>query len=168
MIEAGEDPRFIARRLVILASEDVGLADPTALPTAVAAAQAVALIGLPEARLNLAQATIALAVAPKSNAVINAINAAQADLAAGLAGPVPAHLRDGHYPGAAKLGHGVGYRYAHDYPHGVVEQQYAPDQIVGRDYYRPTTNGAERDIAERTGRLRRAVRGDGTAGQSHS
>jgi putative ATPase len=165
MIVAGEDPRFIARRLVILASEDIGLADPTALPTAVAAAQAVALIGLPEARLNLAQATIALAVAPKSNAVINAINAAEADLAVGRAGPVPAHLRDGHYPGAAKLGHGVGYRYAHDHPHGVVEQQYPPDAVVGRDYYRPTPNGAERDIAERLGRLRRAVRGDGTAGQ---
>jgi putative ATPase len=166
MIVAGEDPRFVARRLVILASEDIGLADPTALPTAVAAAQAVALIGLPEARLNLAQATIALAVAPKSNAVINAINAAEADLGAGRAGPVPAHLRDGHYPGAAKLGHGVGYRYAHDHPHGVVEQQYPPDPVVGRDYYRPTTNGAERDIGERLGRLRRAVRGDGTAGQS--
>jgi putative ATPase len=168
MIVAGEDPRFIARRLVILASEDIGLADPTALPTAVAAAQAVQLIGLPEARLNLAQATIALAVAPKSNAVIAAINAAEADLAAGLAGPVPAHLRDAHYPGAARLGHGQGYRYAHSYPHGVVEQQYPPDPLVGRDYYRPTDNGAERDIAERVARLRRAVRGDGTAAEPPS
>jgi putative ATPase len=160
MIEAGEDPRFIARRLVILASEDIGLADPTALPTAVAAAQAVQLIGLPEARLNLAQATIALAVAPKSNAVIKAIDAATADLAAGRIGPVPAHLRDAHYPGAAKLGHGEGYRYAHSYPHGVVEQQYPPDVVVGRDYYQPTDHGAERDLAERLAKLRRAVRGD--------
>ncbi|HZE66526.1 MAG TPA: replication-associated recombination protein A [Sporichthyaceae bacterium] len=160
MIAAGEDPRFIARRLVILASEDIGLADPTALTTAVAAAQAVQLIGLPEARLNLAQATIALSVAPKSNAVINAINTAEADLAAGRIGPVPAHLRDGHYPGAAKLGHGEGYRYAHSYPHGVVEQQYPPDAVVGRDYYVPTGNGAEREIAERLPRLRRVVRGE--------
>ena len=160
MIEAGEDPRFIARRLVISASEDIGLADPTALTTAVAAAQAVALIGMPEGRLNLAQATIALALAPKSNAVITAIGAATADLAAGLAGPVPAHLRDAHYPGAARLGHGKGYRYAHDHPHGVVAQQYAPDAIVGRDYYRPTNHGAERDAAARLERLRRAVRGD--------
>jgi putative ATPase len=160
MIAAGEDPRFIARRLVILASEDIGLADPSALSTAVAAAQAVQLIGLPEARLNLAQATIALAVAPKSNAVISAIDAAQADLAAGLAGSVPAHLRDGHYPGAAKLGHGVGYRYAHDHPHGVVEQQYPPDPLVGRDYYRPGGTGVEREISERLIRLRRAVRGE--------
>ena len=106
MIEAGEDPRFIARRLVILASEDIGLADPTALPTAVAAAQAVQLIGMPEARLNLAQATIALAIAPKSNAVITAIEAASADVRAGKIGPVPPHLRDAHYGGAKKLGHG--------------------------------------------------------------
>jgi putative ATPase len=160
MIEAGEDPRFIARRLVILASEDIGLADPTALMTAVAAAQAVALIGLPEGRLTLAQATIALSVAPKSNAVIKAIDAASADLAAGRIGAVPAHLRDAHYPGAAKLGHGAGYRYAHSYPHGVVTQQYAPDVVVGRDYYEPTGNGAERTIAERLVKLRRAVRGD--------
>jgi putative ATPase len=160
MIEAGEDPRFIARRLVILASEDIGLADPTALPTAVAAAQAVQLIGLPEGRLNLAQATIALAVAPKSNAVIKAIDAASADLAAGRIGAVPAHLRDAHYPGAAKLGHGEGYRYAHGYPHGVVEQQYPPDAVVGRDYYAPTGNGAERGIAERLAKLRRVVRGE--------
>jgi putative ATPase len=160
MIAAGEDPRFIARRLVILASEDIGLADPTALTTAVAAAQAVQLIGLPEARLNLAQATIALSVAPKSNAVIKAIDAASADLAAGRIGSVPAHLRDAHYPGAARLGHGEGYRYAHSYPHGVVEQQYPPDVVVGRDYYEPTVNGAERDLAERLAKLRRVVRGE--------
>ncbi len=162
MIEAGEDPRFIARRLVILASEDIGLADPTALLTAVAAAQAVQLIGMPEAQLNLAQATIALALAPKSNAVTTALGAATDDLRNGLAGAVPGHLRDSHYPGAAKLGHGEGYKYSHDHPHGVVAQQYAPDAVVGRDYYSPTGNGAERELAERVARLRRAVRGEGS------
>ncbi len=161
MMDAGEDPRFIARRLIILASEDIGLADPTALPIAAAAAQAVALIGMPEGRLTLAHATIALALAPKSNAVINAIGAASADLAAGRIGQVPSHLRDAHYPGAKQHGHGEGYKYAHSYPHGVVEQQYAPDEVVGRDYYVPTSNGAERDLGERLARLRRVVRGDG-------
>ncbi len=141
MIEAGEDPRFIARRLVILASEDIGLADPTALPTAVAAAQAVQLIGMPEARLNLAQATIALAIAPKSNAVITAIGAAQADVRAGKIGPVPAHLRDAHYQGAKKLGHGASYTYSHDEPYGIAEQQYAPDVVLDAEYYRPTDAG---------------------------
>ena len=160
MIEAGEDPRFIARRLVILASEDIGLADPTALPTAVAAAQAVQLIGLPEARLNLAQATIALAVAPKSNAVINAIDAAQADVRAGKVGPVPSHLRDAHYGGSKKLGHGQGYKYAHDEPYGVAEQQYAPDVVADAEYYRPTALGAESGVKERWVRLRRMIRGD--------
>ncbi len=126
MVEAGEDPRFLARRLVILASEDIGLADPTALTTANAAAQAVAMIGLPEGRIILAQAVIALALAPKSNAVIEAIGAATADVRAGAAGPVPAHLRDAHYRGATNLGHGQGYAYAHDDPRGVVAQQYAP------------------------------------------
>ena len=132
MMEAGEDPRFIARRLVILASEDIGLADPTALTTAVAAAQAVQLIGMPEARLNLAQATIALAVAPKSNAVTTAIGAAIADVRAGKIGPVPAHLRDAHYSGAKRLGHGATYQYSHDAPYGIAEQQYAPDVVAGR------------------------------------
>ena len=159
MIEAGEDPRFIARRLVILASEDIGLADPTALTTAVAAAQAVQLIGLPEARLNLAQATIALAVAPKSNAVIKAIDAAAADVRAGKIGPVPAHLRDSHYPGAKKLAHGKGYRYAHDEPYGVAEQQYAPDVVTDAEYYQPTSLGAEAAVRERWERIRRIVRG---------
>ena len=132
MVEAGEDPRFIARRLVILASEDIGLADPTALTTAVAAAQAVQLIGMPEARLNLAQAVIALALAPKSNAVIKAIDAASADVRAGKIGPVPAHLRDAHYGGSKKLGHGKGYQYSHDAPFGIAEQQYAPDVVARR------------------------------------
>jgi len=142
MIEAGEDPRFIARRLVILASEDIGLADPTALTTAVAAAQAVQLIGMPEGRLNLAQATIALALAPKSNAVIKAIDAASADVRSGKIGPVPSHLRDAHYPGSKKLGHGSGYKYAHDEPFGIAEQQYAPDVIEDSTYYQPTSLGA--------------------------
>lgn len=163
MVEAGEDPRFIARRLVILASEDIGLADPTALTTAVAAAQAVQLIGMPEARLNLAQAVIALAVAPKSNAVISAIDAAQADVRAGKIGPVPAHLRDAHYRGAKDLGHGVRYKYAHDEPYGVAEQQYAPDVVGDARYYRPTNLGAEAGVKERWERLRALIRGGRTA-----
>ncbi len=159
MVEAGEDPRFIARRLVILASEDIGLADPTALSTAVAAAQAVQLIGMPEARLNLAQATIALAVAPKSNAVIKAMDAASADVRAGKIGPVPAHLRDAHYPGSKKLGHGSTYKYSHDEPYGVAEQQYAPDVVAEATYYEPTALGAEAAVKERWERIRRLIRG---------
>jgi putative ATPase len=159
MIEAGEDPRFIARRLVVHASEDVGLADPTALLAATAAAQAVALIGLPEARINLAQATIHIALAPKSNAVVRAIGAAQADVRAGSAGAVPPHLRDGHYPGAARLGHAQRYRYPPDSSEGVVEQQYPPDELVGRDYYHPSGHGAERALSERLPRLREILRG---------
>ncbi len=165
MMEAGEDPRFIARRLIILASEDIGLADPSALTTAVAAAQAVALIGMPEARLNLAQATIALALAPKSNAVIKAIDAASADVRAGKIGPVPSHLRDAHYSGSKKLGHGKGYRYAHDEPFGVAEQQYAPDVVAEAAYYQPTSLGAEAAVKERWERLRRLVRGDASPGE---
>jgi len=160
MIEAGEDPRFIARRMVILASEDIGLADPSALPTAVAAAQALELIGLPEARLNLAQAVIHLALAPKSNAVIAAIDSATADLRTGHTGPVPPHLRDAHYAGAGKLDHGRGYRYPHDFPAGVVAQQYAPDPVVGREYYRPTAYGAEVAAGQRLAGLREILRGD--------
>jgi putative ATPase len=159
MVEAGEDPRFIARRLVISASEDIGLADPSALQTAVAAMHAVSFVGLPEARINLAQAVVALALAPKSNAVYLAIDAAIADVRRGLAGPVPPHLRDSHYAGAKKLDHGTGYRYAHDAPHGVAEQQYAPDAVHGRDYYNPTAYGAERELGERLTRLRRITRG---------
>jgi putative ATPase len=159
MLEAGEDPRFIARRLVIFASEDVGLAEPGALGVAVAAAHALELVGLPEARLNLAQATIHLALSPKSNAVIAAIGAATADVQAGLAGRVPPALRDAHYPGAKRLQHGSGYRYPHDFPGGVVEQQYPPDEVVGRDYYRPSDRGAERAARERLDALRATVRG---------
>ncbi len=159
MLEAGEDPRFVARRLMISASEDIGMADPTALQTAVAAAQAVALIGMPEARIILGQAVVHLALAPKSNASYLAIGAAIGDVRAGLGGPVPAHLRDAHYAGAKRLGHGRGYRYSHDDPRGVVEQQYAPDEIDGRDYYRPTDRGAERELAARLPRLRAVLRG---------
>jgi putative ATPase len=158
MLTAGEDPRFIARRLMILASEDIGMADPTALPTAVAAAQTVQLIGLPEAQLTLAHATVHLASAPKSNAVTAALGAAMADIKAGKAGLVPPHLRDGHYSGAAALGNAQGYVYPHDDPDGVVPQQYSPDEVVGVDYYRPTTHGAERDIAGRLDKLRAIIR----------
>ena len=159
MIEAGEDPRFIARRLVVHASEDIGMADPSALQTAVAAAQALELIGMPEARINLAQATIHLALAPKSNAVIAAVDSALADVRRGLTGTVPPHLRDAHYAGAKDLGH-TGYRYPHDFPGRVVAQQYAPDPIVGREYYSPGDLGVERVAKERLAGLREVLRGD--------
>jgi putative ATPase len=158
MIEAGEDPRFIARRLVVHASEDVGMADPTALQTAVAAATAVQLVGMPEARLALAQATIHLATAPKSNAVITALGRAAADVRDGVAGEVPRHMRDGHYSSAQRLGNALGYRYPHDVDGAVLAQQYPPDELVGRDYYVPTERGAERAIAERLPMLRRVIR----------
>ena len=158
MIEAGEDPRFIARRLIVHASEDIGLADPTALQAAVAAAHAVEFVGLPEARLNLAQAVLHLCLAPKSNAVIMAFEAAAADVRAGLAGPVPAHLRDAHYAGAQRLGHGQGYSYPHDDPAGVVAQQYAPDSIAGRRYYQPSRHGTEARYAERAERIREILK----------
>lgn len=158
MVEAGEDPRFIARRLMIHASEDIGMADPTALVVATATAQAVAMIGFPEARIPLAQAVIHLATAPKSNAVVKAINAAETDVRAGLVGAVPPALRDAHYSGAKSLGHGHHYRYAHDDPRGVVSQQYAPDDVDGRDYYEPGPHGAEAQIAERLERIRRILR----------
>jgi putative ATPase len=158
MLVAGEDPRFIARRLMILASEDIGMADPSALPTVVAAAQTVQLIGMPEAQLTLAHATVHLATAPKSNAVTTALAAAMDDIKAGKAGLVPPHLRDGHYSGAAALGNAQGYRYSHDDPDGVVPQQYPPDELIGVDYYRPTGRGAEREIAGRLDRLRAIIR----------
>jgi putative ATPase len=158
MLVAGEDPRFVARRLMILASEDIGMADPTALLTAVAAAQTVQLIGMPEAQLTLAHATVHLATAPKSNAVTTALGAAMSDIREGKAGLVPPHLRDGHYSGATRLGHAIGYKYAHDHPDGVVPQQYPPDELVGVDYYHPTTHGAEREIANRLDRLRSIIR----------
>ena len=143
MIEAGEDPRFLARRMVILASEDIGLADPQALLVAEAAARAVEYVGLPEAALNLAEAVIYLARAPKSNAVAVALGRAQVDVRSSVSQEVPVHLRDAHYKGAATLGHGEGYRYPHDDPSGVVRQQYRPDALEDRVYYEPTPRDAE-------------------------
>ncbi len=158
MLEAGEDPRFVARRLVVHASEDIGMADPTALTAAVNAAQALELVGLPEARINLAQATIHLALAPKSNAVIQAIDAATADVRAGRTGSVPKHLRDTHYEGSQKIGN-TGYRYPHDHPGRVVAQQYAPDPVADREYYSPGSLGVERVARERLAGLREVLRG---------
>lgn len=160
MIEAGEDPRFIARRLMVHAAEDVGMADPQALVIAVAAAEATQLVGLPEARIPLAEATIYIATAPKSNAVISAIDSAIADVKAGRFGLVPLHLRDAHYPGAKRMGHGKGYRYPHSDPRGVSPQQYLPDELVGREYYAPTAHGNEREVAERLEKIRRITRSE--------
>ena len=159
MMVAGEDPRFITRRLVILASEDIGIADPTALQTAVAAHQAVSFIGMPEAELTLGQAVLHLATAPKSNAVTTAVRKAVADVEQGKGTTVPAHLRDGHYAGAKQLGNAVGYKYPHDDSYGVVTQQYLPDDITDAEYYQPTEHGNERDIAARLSTLRAIVRG---------
>ncbi|WP_157001231.1 replication-associated recombination protein A [Agromyces laixinhei] len=160
MIEAGEDARFIARRIIVLASEDIGLADPSALGVAVAAADAVAFIGMPEGRIPLAQAVVHLATAPKSNAAYLGIDRAIADVRGGKAGRVPKHLRDAHYPGAKRLGHGKGYRYPHNDEIGVVEQQYLPDSLRGAVYYEPTEHGNEREVSARLAKLRRIVRGD--------
>jgi putative ATPase len=160
MLAAGEDARFIARRIVIFASEDIGMADPLALTVATAAAHAVEYVGLPEVQLNLAQAVIHMATAPKSNAVMTAIGAAIGDVRAGVGGPVPRHLRDSHYQGAKGLGHGAGYRYPHDDPRGVVTQQYAPDDVRDREYYRPTGHGSERPLVETVARLRTVVRSE--------
>lgn len=154
MIEAGEDPRFIARRVMICAAEDVGMAAPEVLPTTVAAAQAVAMVGMPEARIILAEAVVAVATAPKSNRTYLAIDQALADLRAGKGGPVPTHLRDAHYAGAQDLGHGEGYIYAHDAPHGVASQQYLPDDLAGTRYYTPTSNGTEAMITKRLQAIR--------------
>ncbi|UWF76527.1 replication-associated recombination protein A [Microbacterium neungamense] len=157
MVEAGEDPRFIARRLVISAAEDIGLADPHALVIANAAADAVAFIGMPEGRIPLAEATVYLATTAKSNAAYLGIDAAIADVRAGGFGRVPVHLRDAHYPGAKRLGHGRGYRYPHDSDVGVLPQQYLPDELDGRRYYNPKPLGAERDVAARLERIRRIL-----------
>lgn len=157
MIEAGEDPRFIARRLVISASEDIGLADPQALVIATAAADAVAFIGMPEGRIPLAEATAYLATTAKSNAAYIAIDQAIADVRAGGFGRVPTHLRDAHYPGAKRLGHGKGYVYPHDLEVGVATQQYLPDELRGRHYYEPTGRGLERDIAARLEKIRKIL-----------
>jgi len=149
MIVAGEDPRYIARRLVVLASEDIGMADPMALLVATAAANAVEYVGLPEAQLNLAQAVVHLATAPKSNRTALGIWKALEDVRSRPAGPVPPHLRDSHYKAAERIGHGVGYLYPHDDPRGWVEQKYLPDELSGNRYYRPSDHGHEVEVAER-------------------
>jgi putative ATPase len=153
MLAAGEDARFIARRLVILASEDVGMADPMGLVVADAAARAVEFVGLPEAGLNLAQAVVHLATAPKSNRSAEGLWRAQADVRDRPAGEVPPHLRDAHYQSAAKLGHGVAYQYAHDGEGAFVDQEYRPDEVAGRAYYEPSDRGFEEGVAERLRRL---------------
>ncbi len=154
-LEAGEDPRFVARRVMICASEDVGMADPTALQVATAAAQAVAQVGMPEARIILSQAVIAVTTAPKSNAAYVAIDRALADVRAGKGGPVPLHLRDTHYAGAKKLGHGDGYVYSHNEPHAIDKQTYLPDDLLGAKYYEPTERGEEALISKRLEAIRR-------------
>lgn len=159
MIEAGEDPRFIARRIIVSASEDIGMADPNALVIAVAAADAVQRIGLPEGRIPLAEAVVYLATAPKSNAAYMGIDAAIADVRAGAFGRVPKHLRDAHYAGAKRLGHGKGYLYPHDAELGVVKQQYLPDELRGRTYYHPTVHGNEREVGSRLAKILRIIRG---------
>jgi putative ATPase len=164
MLEAGEDARFIARRLVILASEDIGMADPMALVVADAAARAVEFVGLPEAQLNLAQAVVHLATAPKSNRSAVAIWSAREDVTGGAAGEVPPHLRGTGYRSAAKLGHGVGYHYPHDDPRGWIEQEYRPPAAAGRTYYTPSTHGFEQEIAERMARLRTQIRSEDRTG----
>ena len=158
MIEAGEDPRFIARRIMIAASEEIGMAAPEVLTTCVSVAQGVALIGMPEARLLLAQAVVAVATAPKSNATYLAIDRAIADVRAGRGGAVPEHLRDAHYAGAKTLGHGDGYLYAHDQPHHVAAQQYLPDDLEGTRYYEPTDNGHEAMLTKRLGVIRNLLK----------
>jgi len=158
MLEGGEDPRFIARRLIILAAEDIGLADPQALQIAVAAGESVAMIGMPEGRIPLAEATIYLALAPKSNSAYLAINAALDDVRGGNSGPVPKHLRSSNYPGAYQLGNGKGYQYPHDDSLAVIAQDYLEGEVALAEYYRPKAIGAERDLAERWPKLRAIIR----------
>lgn len=158
MIEAGEDPRFIARRLIISAAEDIGLAEPRAMEMAIAAADAVAFVGMPEGRIPLAEVTIFLALSPKSNSAYTAINEALADVRNGKFGPVPVHLRDASYSGAKRLGHGVGYVYAHGAPHGIAAQSYLPDELSTVAYYHPTDRGAEAGFNERWQRIQRILR----------
>jgi putative ATPase len=163
MVEAGEDPRLIARRLVILSSEDIGMADPQALLVADAAARAVEFVGMPEAQLNLAHAVIHLAMSPKSNSVISAIGAAFEDVRDRPSGAVPRHLRDSHYPGAQKLGHGKGYSYPHDAPAGWLPQEYRPPEVAGRVYYQPGGQGAEAGVAELLERRRARIEAENKA-----
>jgi putative ATPase len=157
MLEGGEDPRFIARRMVILASEDVGNADPQALLVADAAARAVDRVGLPECALNLAQAAVYLSLAPKSNASYKALSAARAEVRANGAKTPPDYLRDAHYPGAAQLGRGEGYRYAHDEPGAVSDQPLMPEELRGRRFYEPTDRGYEQELARRLEELRKQL-----------
>ncbi len=158
MLEAGEDARFIARRLVVSASEDIGMADPFSLMVATAAANAVEFVGLPEARINLAQATVHLALAPKSNTAYAGLNAASADVRSRPVGEVPAHLRDASYRGASTLGHGTGYRYPHDHPNAWVQQQYLPDELVDARYYAAGDQGAEARLVSRWRERRGEIR----------
>ncbi|MGO3084929.1 MAG: replication-associated recombination protein A, partial [Ancrocorticia populi] len=165
MLAAGEDPRFVARRLMISAAEDVGMADPSALQTATAAAQAVALVGMPEARIILAEAVVHLATAPKSNRAYNAINSAMADVQAGKAAPVPLQLRNDAFSGAKDLGYSEGYKYAHDYPGGVAQVEFMPEGMEGTRYYEPTDRGYEANITPRLARIRDVLDGsDGSLG----
>ena len=157
MIEAGEDPRFIARRIMIAASEEIGMAAPEVLRRASVSPRASP-HWVPEARLLLAQAVVAVATAPKSNATYLAIDRALADVRAGRGGAVPAHLRDAHYSGASSLGHGDGYLYAHDHPHHVAAQQYLPDDLEGTRYYEPTENGHEAMLTKRLGVIRNLLK----------
>ena len=155
MIKAGEDPRFIARRLVILASEDIGMADPNSLLVADAAARAVEFVGLPEAQLNLAQAVVHLSTAPKSNRVTTALTAAMQDASSPGEGRVPPHLRDAHYSGASGIGHGEGYEYPHNDPSGWVEQTYRPEEVESNVYYEPSEHGFEKQVMERMAKLKK-------------
>src|SRR5256714_12977259 len=157
MLEGGEDPRFIARRMVVLASEDVGNADPQALVVATAAADAVDRVGLPECRLNLAQAATYLALAPKSNASYRGIQQATAQVREHGAKPPPPYLRDAHYPGARKLGRGVGYVYPHDEPGGLADQPLLPPELEGRRFYEPTDRGFEAELRRRLEEMRRRI-----------
>lgn len=168
MIAAGEDPRFIARRIVILASEDIGMADPSALQTALAALQAVSLIGMPEASLTLAQAVIHASLAPKSNSVAVAIERAMTDVNRGRGGEVPAELRDAHYAGATKMGHGVGYQYPHDLPAGIVSFAYAPQDIQNRVYYEPSQHGHEKRWADILTHIKSLLKGDSVGSATES
>jgi putative ATPase len=157
MLEGGEDPRFIARRMVILASEDIGNADPQALVVANAAAGAVDRVGLPECRLNLAQAAVYLALAPKSNASYRGIQRATAHVREHGAKPPPSYLRDAHYPGARKLGRGIGYVYPHDEPGGVADQPVLPDGLEAERFYEPTGRGFEEELRRRLEEIRRRL-----------
>ena len=159
MIRAGEDPRFIARRIMIAAAEEVGMAAPQVLQVTVAAAQAVAMVGMPEARIILSEAVLAVATAPKSNASYMAINEALADIDAGLIGPVPLHLRNAPTKLMKQWGNHQGYRYAHDEPGAVAEQQYMPDILDGREYYHPNDRGYEREVGQRLSRIRTILHG---------